>query len=90
MNALRLTREHETVLHWVFCAVVVVSIALNVSSFSGAVALLILCGARIADRYFHDSFHDVNRVEIGKVQAETAVLKDKLSKIELKAALGGR
>jgi len=71
-------------------AFLVCAVGIGESPFAAAVGLLVVLGYKIADRYFHDSFHDENKASIGKLTVELEKIRQKQSQYDLKATFGGK
>lgn len=81
--------KYDLILGQSLVTALVVSVALGSNPGCSAAAILALLAFRVADKYFHDSFHDANHSEIGLLKAELEKVKSKQSQLELRGALGG-
>jgi len=70
--------------------VLLISIAIGPSPACSAAAFAVLLAYGIADKYFHDSFHDDNRKSIVQLKADYAKIKVKQDQSDLKSAFGGK
>lgn len=66
-----------------------IAIGIGKNPWPSAIGLVSLYAFVIAERYFHDTFHDENKNAIIKLTAEMAKLKEKQERIDMKAAFGG-
>lgn len=57
---------------------------------SSAVVVFLLLAYSIADKYFHDSFHDENKKEITQLKADYSKIKSKQDQMDLKGAFERR
>lgn len=67
----------------------IVAVALGYNPWPSSVALFVFLSYRIADRYFHDSFHDENKATLTRLSTDVTKLKESQNRTDMKAVFGG-
>ena len=62
--------------------------AIGPSPACSAAALLVCFAYTIAEKYFHDSYHDENKATIAQLKADYAKMKTKQDQIDARLAFG--
>lgn len=84
-----MTKYQIEFLCWFFAASLLVAIAIGHNPWPSAVAFVAFHLYTLADKYFHDRYHDENKIAIDRITADVAKLKVDNERMGIKSVFGG-